>query len=222
MRSINRAIRKAASIYSPLISAAAAATVTAGNMHGILAELPKTKKQQLKYLADMGNSPGLGLVPGVAPSRELRRQRIIHELLANDKPLEMTEAQRKQFAALGVDPKHVYAIVNQQRKNNSNIALHTMLSGLNPLNLVAAPGAALAALLTRGDTPDERAKFVNDPNKILKTWLLPGYGSYNYYKDLGLARRLAKPKDTVGELLATGDSATAKKYIDFFNKIRRG
>jgi hypothetical protein len=61
---------------------------------------------------------------------------------------------------------------------------------LNPLNHSATIPAAIAAGITPGHTVAERRKALTDKHAKLKTWLIPGYGAYQHYKDQGLANRL--------------------------------
>ena len=142
----------------------------------------------MKEFAEMDNSLGYAFVPGVTSSRVIRRQRLLHKLLSLN-------------------------------GSDDNIAAHGIAARiLNPLNIVARPFAAVAAGLTPGQSPSERANYVRDPNKILKTWLIPGYETYNKWKDVGLTNRLGDVKGTIAKLRAEGKDAEAAEYAKFMKR----
>ncbi len=201
-------------------SATANAAGTAGTIHGLASPLPTTGKGQLEELKYLRGNKAVSMLPGVVASRLQRRQRLVHALLADNKPVKMSTAERKQFKQLGVDPDQINDIVNKRSQKKSNVALHTFLSGLNPLNIVASPVATLAAALTKGENPEERSAFVNDPNKVAKTWLIPGYGVYNQLKDIGLSNRLEDIERVIRDLKLQGKKEEAATYEKLLNRIR--
>lgn len=137
----------------------------------------------IEELKEMENNKFLALIPGVTESRTIRRQRLVQQLLSRD-----------------------------PRGKNDDRANHRDWALLNPLNMAAYPFAALAAALTSPDHPKDRAKLADADNEKLKTWLIPGYGTYHKYKDLGLSNRLGKLESTIAELKAAGKHEVAKQY----------
>lgn len=207
----------------PLAMAAGAASIaagTAGTVHGVASPLPTNGKAQLKELEYLRDNKAVSMFPGETASRLQRRQRLVHALLADNKPVKMSVAERKQLKQLGVDPDQINDIANKKSQKKSNIALHTWLSGINPLNIVASPVAALAAALTKGENPEQRASFVNDPNKVTKTWLIPGYGLYNQLKDIGLSNRLEDIERVIRDLKLQGKKEEAAKYEKLLKQVR--
>lgn len=129
-------------------------------------------------------------IPGNRRSRYLRRQRLVTALLR--------DSRNKDFA-----PGHVW---------------HQSFSMLNPLNIAAAPFAALGAAITPTRTLSEHSEVVNDPNRNVKQWLIPGYAVYNKYKELGLSNRLSNLKDTIAELESSGNAAELREYLKLINR----
>lgn len=182
-------LRKKAGVYSDAIYGAVPTIATdamtgglaslVGLGHGLLA----SDEKPLQQLREMENKSGRAFVPGLNASRGARRSRIIGRLLENPQ--------------------------------NGDVPLtYHRLGGafLNPVNLalspITIPAAAIAAAATKGHSVAERRKALNDPNARLKTWLIPGYGMYQSYKDLGLSHRLGK-MNPVQAQLAVIDPTTA-------------
>jgi len=66
-----------------------------------------------------------------------------------------------------------------------------LISGINPLNMIASPLGAIIA----GFTPTKTDKEMKEIQK--KTWsniLIPGKGGYNFYKRLGHSQKSLSDK----------------------------
>lgn len=173
---------------APIAHAVSNAVGLGGNIHGLIS----AQKQPIAELAELEQDPLKAVIPGVAASRLMRRQRLVHKLLAKDP------------------------------SSNMWPALHRTLSVLNPLNLVASPFAGLAAAVTDGHTPEQRAEVANDEGQTLKTWLIPGYGVYQMYKDLGLSNRLGDIENTVANLKRQGKHGEAAQYEQLLREAKKG
>lgn len=74
---------------------------------------------------------------------------------------------------------------------NKNLAAHRLASVyVNPLNLLAEVPAGLAAYMTPEQSLKERAKANSGDYEAIKTWLIPGYGTYQGWKDVGATNRV--------------------------------
>lgn len=173
------ALAVAAPAAAPVANVISSGVGLAGNIHGIIDK----QGNPVQELAQLGADPLKSMIPGVAASRLVRRQRLVHKLVAQDP------------------------------SNDQNIALHRLLANIvNPLNWVASPISGLAAAVTDGHTPEERAEVANDPNQVLKTWLIPGYGAYQTYKDLGLSNRVEDIDQVIANLKRSGKHGEAAQY----------
>lgn len=180
----NKFLRKQAGVYSDallsIIPDAIASSVVPGSslIAGVGHGGFSGIKSPLRELREVNENESTALVPGVGASRAVRRQRALGELLAKENK-----------------GQHLWA-------HRFGAAL------LNPLNTLATIPAGVVAAITPGHTVADRRKALNDPNARLKTWLIPGYGTYQYYKDQGLANRLGH-MNPIKARLATIDPVSA-------------
>lgn len=173
---------------APIAHAASNAVGLGGSIHGLVDRI----NDPVTELAELEAKPTTALIPGVAASRLMRRQRLVNKLVAKDP------------------------------SQNANVAAHRWISMINPLNLLASPFAALGAAITDGHTPDERAEVADDENQVLKTWLIPGYGTYQMYKDLGLSNRVGDIDQVINNLKRRGRAIEAAQYERLLRKSKKG
>ena len=149
------------------------AAVTGNAIGGVTGQLPEEagKAAAIKKLVDYENNKYLSYVPGVGIHRVGRRGVLLNQILAK-KDVEHDSASKLKYK---------------------------LLSALNPLNLVAAPFAGLAAALTDKRSLAEHKEFTDAPHLGLKSILIPGWRAYNDLKAIGASDRVSELHDLTDE-----------------------
>lgn len=130
----------------------------AGSASGV----EQAKKEQVKDLLKIQESPAKALIPLVGTYRLGKRRAVMQNLLRD-----------------------------AEDDSSRSRAIYTYLSGLNPLNYVAMPFAALAAAVTGKRTlAEHKAKTVDEPHYGWKSFLIPGYSTYHQLKTQGASDRI--------------------------------
>ena len=113
---------------------------------------------------DKGKEAPLSWVPGYNSYKVSKRKALINQLL-QDK--------------------------GNTEHNNVSRAVYDYVKWLNPLNIVAGIPAALTAAATDKRTLKEQKETADDKYYGLKSMLIPGWNTYNHFKSIGAADRLA-------------------------------
>ena len=147
------ALRSIPASMIPYLGAAAAGM---GSSIGTVEGISQDKPELVEKLKEFDEHPNRAFAPGVGSYRLTARKAMLQKLL-EDKS-------------------------NKDRATGTSRLVMDSLSLLNPLNLVAAPLAGLAAAVTKTKSLKDAADTANDENYGLKSFLIPGWNLYNQWK----------------------------------------
>lgn len=193
---VHTALQKRAGAVSDALLSAPSALLLGPRINGVLQSIggvsgefsiANAKKEELlSKLQNMQRNEAGALIPGVSGYRMSARRAMAQKLLEDAK--------------------------DKDKSSGATRGLMNYLSYLNPLNVLAAPVAALGAAITPTEKLKDTADTVNDDNYALKSFFLPGWNTYNKFKAIGVSNKLAKGDYTEEEAKEL-DSETAQLLL---------
>lgn len=166
------ALAPASPLAAHIAAKIAAQAVQTGGMVGLAGGSSEDKAEIVDALKDLeGKKKYMSYIPGVGAYRLTARQQMLNKLLEDRS--------------------------NEERSTGSSRTIDK-LSILNPINMLAAPFAAIAAGVTPTKKLKEVADAVNDKDYRFNSWLIPGWKVYQDLKALGAS-------DTVSDMKYTED-----------------
>ena len=153
------------SIPVSLIPYVGSAAAGVGHSIGQVEGMSHDKDKLIEKLQEFEKHTGRAYAPGVGAYRLAARKAMLNKLLENKK--------------------------DDERATGTSRLVMDNVSMLNPLNIIAAPAAALAAAITKTKTLGEAAKTANDHNYGLKSMLIPGWNQYQQWKAIGASDKVS-------------------------------
>lgn len=167
--------------------------------------LHKTASAATDKMGEVIWSGPLGIIGNLKAAEDALKTRDQLQAIERLKELEGTSALADILPGVGsyrattrkLETEKALGVDDEDAANRSG---ELVLSMLNPLNLVAAPGAALAAALTPKYTLEEALESYKGDQDTAGSFLIPGKALYKALKRYGASERISQSTESTKEL----------------------